>query len=93
MPLENGAKTQLQKGQAGHEARLDLLEQGMEEVGELAQRIAALEALAGSTAPAASFWNSANGRWLIGGITITLLALLGWSADDVMTFLSGRIGD
>ena len=82
MPLENGAKTQLQKGQASTEARLDLLEDA-----HLAQRIAALEALVGSDdAPPASFWNSTNGRWLIGGVTITLLALLGWSADDILSF-------
>ena len=88
MPLEDGAKTQLQKGQAGHAARLDLLEQLFDVVGELAQRIAALEALQGvDDAPHASFWNSTNGRWLIGGVTITLLALLGWSADDLRALI------
>ena len=81
MPTEDGAKTQLQKGQASAEARLDLLEDA-----HLAQRIAALEALAGSDNAPASFWNSANGRWIIGGITISLLALLGWSADDILSF-------
>lgn len=83
MPIEDGAKTQLQKGQAGHEARLDLLEQLFDVVGELAQRVAVLEALQGVDDAHASFWNSANGRWLIGGVTITLLALLGWNAEDI----------
>jgi len=86
--IPDGAKTQLQKGQASHKARLDLLEQRIDEVGELAQRIAALEALGGSDhAPKASFWNSANGRWMIAAITITLLALLGWNAEDIKGFV------
>ena len=79
MPIEDGTKTQLQKGQASNEARLDLLEDA-----HLAQRIAALEALAGSDHAPASFWNSVNGRWLIAAITVTLLALLGWEASDIL---------
>ena len=82
MPIEDGTKTQLQKGQASAEARLDLLEDA-----HLAQRIAALEALTGIDHAPASFWNSTNGRWLIGSITITLLALLGWSADDLRALI------
>ncbi len=83
MTVEEGAKTQLQKGQASAEARLDLLEQA-----DLAQRIAALEALAGLDADATTaFWDSTNMRWLIASITITLLALLGWNADDIRSFI------
>lgn len=88
MTVEDGVKTQLQKGQASAAARLDMLDERVEILEAMRERIAALEALRGIEAkPAASFWNSVNGRWLIASITITLLALLGWNADDLRNLI------
>ena len=83
MPVEEGAKTQLQKGQAGAEARLDLLEQRVEDMGEMAQRIAALEALAGVADAPPKFMQSTNGRILIAAVLIAFLAFMGWEASDI----------
>lgn len=81
---EDGTRTQLQKGQASTEARLDLLEQD-----NLAQRIAALEALAGVGDAPQSFMSSTNGRLLIGAVLIAFLAFIGWEAGDIMSFVRG----
>ena len=85
MSIEDGTKTQLQKGQAGAEARLDLLEQRLDDVGELAQRIAALEALAGVADEPPKFMNSTNGRLLIAAVLIAFLAFIGWEASDIIS--------
>lgn len=83
--IPDGAKTQLQKGQASNEARLDLIEQRMDEVGELAQRLAALEAITGLADTPPTFMNSTNGRILIAAVLIAFLAFIGWEASDIIS--------
>ena len=78
--VPDGAKTQLQKGQASVEARLDLLEQD-----NLVERIAVLEALVGVSKTPPSFMQTTNGRILIGALLIAFLAFIGWEASDIIS--------
>ena len=94
MTETDGKTTQLQKGQASAAARIDMAEERIEllqhHLVELGQRVAALEALQGIEDPdhSNSFWNSKNGRYVIGAALVAFLALLGWGAEDIAGFFS-----
>ena len=87
----DGERTQIQK-QATAKVRLDMLEERVQILQDSlvagGERIAALEALQGiDTEPPVSFWNSTNGRYVIGAVLVSFLAFLGWEASDIMGFL------
>jgi len=85
----NGKTTALQKGQAGHAARIDMLEERVAILETMRERVAALEALQGieDAPPAPTLWNSKNGRYVIGAVLIAFLAYLGWEAKDILGFV------
>ena len=93
MTETDGKTTQLQKGQASAAARIEISEERIEllqhHLVELGQRVAGLEAIQGiDQEPAKSFWNSTNGRYVIGALLVAFLAGIGWGAEDIAGFFS-----
>lgn len=93
MTEQDGKTTQLQKGQASAAARIEIAEERLQvlqdAIVEIGQRVAGLEALQGIEAePVKSFWNSTNGRYVIGALLVAFLAFLGWEAQDIAAFFS-----
>ena len=83
-------------------AKVEALEKRMDDIVENAKDIAALAARVDSAhsrikslegrkangVTPATLWNSTNGKFLIVGGVIVLLALVGWNAEDIGAILS-----
>ena len=88
---DDGEKTRQRTFAATTHARLNALEADVKMTIDNGKAIAALEARleqvekvcgAGSDSQA-TVWNSTNGKLLIVGGVLVLLAVLGWNADDI----------
>lgn len=75
-----GERTEIIKLDVSTDTRLDRLEE-VERDHE--RRIAVLEA----DKEGPSFW-AANAKWIVAGVVVVTLALLGWTASDIKSLIS-----